>query len=81
MAFAEITTTVIVIGEILLMSHKTSCRSCGNYLVPTGICTVCHENVLWSCSLCGAVDDVTHVHDYCTVAYKKIEVQVKQPSQ
>ena len=80
MIVAEITIAVIVIGETYLMSHKTSCRTCGNYLIPTGICTVCHENVIWSCPSCGAVDDVTHMHDYCTVAYKKIEVPA-QPSQ
>jgi hypothetical protein len=59
------------------MSHKISCRACGNYLVPTAICTVCHEYVMWSCTSCGSTEDVTHVHGYCTVTYKKIKVEVK----
>jgi hypothetical protein len=73
----RITTDVIIIGENETMSHKISCRACGEYLSPTAICTVCQEYVIWTCPRCERTDDVTHIHGYCRVAYKKIELKAK----
>jgi len=62
------------------MSHKISCRACGEYLMPTAICMICQEYVIWNCLKCGRTDDVTHFHDYCKVQYKKIRIETKSRS-
>ena len=60
------------------MHNKQSCRECGAFLTPHAFCTVCKEHTSWVCGQCGRIDDCTHVHNYCRVAYdEKGEITVR----
>jgi hypothetical protein len=80
MRVRRFTNNIIIIGANMRMSHKISCRACGEYLSPAAICTVCQEHVIWVCPRCESMEDVTHIHGYCRIAYKKIEVKAKASS-
>ncbi len=41
---------------------NTSCRSCGQYLIPVLHCNVCRESISWICNSCERLKDVTHCH-------------------
>ncbi len=32
---------------------------------------------MWICPKCERMEDVTHMHGYCRVAYKKVEIKAK----
>ncbi len=63
------------------MFNKTSCRSCGGYLIPTSHCTVCKEYIYWICNNCEKMEDVTHNHNYYRIEIDKfgntIEIREK----
>ena len=45
-----------------LIWMNTSCRSCGQYLIPVLHCAVCMESISWICNSCERLKDVTHRH-------------------
>ena len=59
------------------MFNKESCKACGTYLTPTSVCSVCKEYISWLCGKCERMEDVTHSHDYCRIAYKKEKQEIR----
>ena len=59
------------------MFNKESYRACGTYLTPISVCNFCKEYISWLCGKCERMEDVTHSHDYCRVAYKKEKQEIR----
>jgi hypothetical protein len=59
------------------MFNKESCRACGTFLIPISICNFCKEYISWLCGKCERMEDVTHLHDYCRVVYKKEKQEIR----
>jgi hypothetical protein len=59
------------------MFNKESCRACGTFLTPISVCNFYKEYISWLCGKCEKMEDVTHLHDYCRVVYKKASQEIR----